>query len=105
MNNTISNKVENKEDLVIFILSLVSLMFFTFLFVNGYILKIDITIVGVFQQILTLPIMLGTMVLFGFAIKSIVSKKISLKKYPIWSLLILTTVIIITVGSFFVEGM
>ena len=91
----------NKE-LYVFWGSLMCLMYFSFLFINTYIIKSKNVTIGVFQELLTIPFMLGSLVLLVFALKFCISSKFSLRNYSLYSLLILNIVIAITWGSFFV---
>ena len=105
MNRSDRLKTNSKKDYYILLLSLLTLIYFTFLFLNAYHLKYDFFIIGFFRELLTIPFMLGAVVLFVFALKSVLANKISIRNYSIWSLLILTVIIIVTVGSFFVPGL
>lgn len=93
------NKKINKE-LYVFWGSLMCLMFFSFLFINTYIIKSKNVTIGVFQELLTIPFMLGSLVLLVFALKFCISSKFSLRNYSLYSLFILIVVIAITWGSF-----
>ncbi len=93
------NKKINKE-LYVFWGSLMCLMFFSFLFINTYIIESKNVTIGVFQELLTIPFMLGSLVLLVFALKFCISSKFSLRNYSLYSLFILIVVIAITWGSF-----
>ena len=95
----IMNKNTNKE-LYIFWGSLMCLMYFSFLFINTYIIKSKNVTIGVFQELLTIPFMLGSLVLLFFALKCCISSKFSLRNYSLYSIFILTIIIAITWGSF-----
>jgi hypothetical protein len=94
-----SNLKKNK-DFYIFIGSLICLIYFSFLFINTYILKSENVIIGFIQELFTLPLLLGTIVLLIFSIKFSISRKFSLKSYAVWSFIILVLLITVTFGSF-----
>ena len=93
------NKKTNKE-LYVFWGSLMCLIYFSFLFINTYMIKSENVIIGVFQELLTIPFMLGSLVLLVFAIKFCISSKFSPKNYSLYSLFMLIVVIVIAWGSF-----
>jgi hypothetical protein len=102
MNKTIK-KTNNKREIIIFSLCIISLIYFTLLFSNTYFFNFQHLLIGVFQEILTIPFLIGLLVLLIFSIKDGLSNKFSFKHYSIWSLLILIIIIIITWGSFIIQ--
>ncbi len=84
----------------LFILSLIALGYFTLLFLNGYVIKSDFIIIGVIQEITTIPMLLFVLFLFYFSIKFCSENKFSLRKSSFWSFAILTCLVTIIIGSF-----
>jgi hypothetical protein len=85
----------------LFYASLVVVGYFLFLFLNAYLIKSKFVLIGVFQELITIPMLLGQLILFGFSIKYSISDKFSMKKYSTWSFIILLVSILSTWGSFF----
>jgi hypothetical protein len=89
------------NDKNLFLVSLMIALFFTFLYLNHYYFKIDFVLIGVFQELLTLPTMVFQVVLLVIATMNFVSNKYALKPYSILSMGILLTSSILTWGSLF----
>jgi hypothetical protein len=93
----------DKNELLIFRASLLLIAYFGFLFLNTYVLKFDYTLIGVFQEILTIPLMLFTLLLLFFSVRNFVSNRYVLKSYAFLSTILLMSVVAITFGSFFLN--
>lgn len=96
-------QIRIKGSKTIFILCILVLMYFGFLLLNSEVFKFDFVLIGVLQEVLTLPIMFGQLLLVIFSIKNFIESKYSYKTYPIWSLLILLVVNIFIWGSFIID--
>jgi hypothetical protein len=64
------------------------------------VLKLDYFIIGFFQELVTIPIMIGALALFVLAIISVYLEGFSIKSYAFWSMIILLIMIIVIFGSF-----
>ena len=94
------NKTNTDLDLVIFLASIASLLYYTFMSLNTHYFNFDnVILIGV-QQLITLPLMLGTLVMMGLTIKSLVTNKFSIKTYAFGSVIILTGTIILLISWF-----
>jgi hypothetical protein len=89
------------NDKYLFLASLMIAIFFTFLYLNNIYFKINFVLIGLYQELLTLPTMVFQVVLLVIATMNFVSNKYSLKTYSAWSVVILLTSSILTWGSFF----
>ncbi|BDD08072.1 hypothetical protein FUAX_05040 [Fulvitalea axinellae] len=94
-----SNTKPNKE-LYLFLGSLVCLAYFSFLFLNTYAFHSESTIIGVFQELLTIPFLLLSITLLVFAIKLGISNRFSPRHFSLYTVLIMAVVVSVTWGSF-----
>jgi hypothetical protein len=62
---------------------------FCLLCLNAYIVKSDFVLIGVFQELLTLPLMLIQLALFVLSIMYCMNDKFRIKSYSLWTFLIL----------------
>src|SRR5688572_12707613 len=92
----------NKNGRNIFLISLLLLSYFSFLFLNTYVLELNFTAISVIQEILTIPAMVLTIVMLVFAIRIFINSRYAMKSYAFLSTVLLTAVMIVTWGSFFV---
>ncbi|HEU5292140.1 MAG TPA: hypothetical protein VFU05_15925 [Cyclobacteriaceae bacterium] len=92
----------NKNEVRIFILSLALITYFGFLFLNAYVLKLEYTAIRVFQEILTIPMIISAPVLLVFAIRMFLTNGKRPASYAFFTMLLLVSLIAITWGSFFV---
>lgn len=91
-----------KNEIRIFLLSIILIIYFGFLFLNVYVLKLEYTLIGVFQEILTIPLMLLSPVLLVFSIRNFIAKRYAIVSYAFLTIILLISLIIVTWGSFFV---
>jgi len=94
------NSKYNNEVLV-FSLSLLCLIYFALLFLNSYVLNYNSTLIGVFQELLTIPFLLGTLGLWVISGRSVYLEKFAIKNISCWSFIILTILSTLVFGSFF----
>jgi len=52
------------------VMSLILLMYFSFLHVNSEYWYLDYVLIGVVQELISIPMLLGTLVLFGLRIRN-----------------------------------
>lgn len=90
-------KFNNK---ILFYVSLLFVAYFSFLFLNAYIIKSDATFIGVFQELLTIPMLIAELLLFAFSIKRSLEQGFSLKSYSFWTVFIFFVLVMVTWGSF-----
>ena len=90
------------SDKNLFFASLAIVSFFSFLYLDAHYFKIDAVLIGVFQELLTLPLMLIQVALLVFAFMNFISNKYSFKNYSIWSVGLLLTSSMLTWGSLFI---
>jgi len=83
---TIYHKTAGK---VFFFISLGVVTYFCFLLLNSYVLHLKFTAIGVFQELLTLPLLLFQLVLLVFSVINCINEKFRIKSYHFWSFLIL----------------
>ena len=89
------------SDKNLFFASLTIVAFFGFIYLNSYYFKSDFVLIGVFQEMLTLPLMVLQVALLILASMKFSSSKYSFKNYTIWSLGLLLTSSVLTWGSLF----
>jgi len=91
----------NKSDSIlsfnklVFLLSILISFFFFFLFLNSYLFNLDFIIIGVFQELLTIPFMIGELLLLICSIIGFAYDKFLLKSYAFSSIILLIVNIIL----------
>ncbi len=88
---------------LLFGLCLALLSYFVLLNLNSYYRHFSFVLIGVVQEMVTIPFMFFELALLFIPIKSFISTKFSVKQYPFYSLLVLTISILISWGSFFLS--
>ncbi len=86
----------------LFWISLVIVSHLAFTFLNYRYFKLDFVLIGVFRELLTIPLFILQFVVLFFALKNFFSAKTSLKTYSLFTAIILGTSSVLTFGSFFV---
>lgn len=81
--------------------SILSSLFLLLMYLNATVFQSDFVLIGVFQELLTIPSVLIQPVLLFLAFKVFIREKYSVKSYSCFSILILSTSIIIILTSFF----
>ena len=94
-------KNNTKNEKYMFLWSVISLVYFTLLFLNSYIIKSDFVLIWVFQELLTLPFLGLVIFLYVISIKSNLKYKFSPKTYAFWSMIILNIILISMILSFY----
>ena len=93
-------KINNNQ---LFITSLIISGYFAFLFLNAYVIKLENVIIGVIQELVTIPALLILLFLFFFSIKRSIRDKFSIKEYSFWAFVVLFVTVIVTFGRFYCE--
>lgn len=91
------------NDKSLFWVSAAVVSYFGFIYLNHYYFHIDLVLLGVFQEMLLIPLMALQLVLLFFSIKNLVFAKFSLRTYSFPTVCILLISSVLTWGSFFVE--
>lgn len=89
-------KIDSKK---LFYISSCIAGYFLLLCINAYILKSDFILIGYFQELLTIPMLLIQLFLFIFSIKYCIKDKFRVNKYPFWTFFVLLVSILFTFGS------
>ena len=84
----------------VFSISVFLLLYFSFLFLNFTYFNLDFVLIGVFQELLTLPAMLVTLVLFVLLVVATFKKQYTLQNYIYGSMVILFAILTSIVISF-----
>lgn len=90
---------KNSKEPIIFYLSLFCLVFFSMLLMNTYIIKSENTIFGALQETLTIPMLLGNLVIFIFSLKTFIRTKFN-NNFNTVSLVISSIILVISIVSF-----
>ena len=77
-------------DKTIFVLSICALLYLSFLHVNSYYFKVESIALGVVQELITIPIIMGQLVLLFVAWKRFKRTAYSVKTYAFASFVVLT---------------
>ena len=75
--------------------------YFCLLCLNAYVIKSDFVLIGVFQELFTIPLLLFQWVLLILSIIYCIQNKFRLKTYSFWSFLILLVSNTCLLASFF----
>lgn len=92
--------ITNKK---LLIAAIIITMFFTFLFLNTYVFKSKVVLIGVFQELLTIPMLLLEVVIFFLSVKKIVKNNTLLNPQLLCASLLMLTSILVTFGSFLIN--
>ncbi|RZA02285.1 MAG: hypothetical protein EOP47_07440 [Sphingobacteriaceae bacterium] len=84
----------------LFILSIITVVFFSLLFLNAYVLKSEYVLIGVIHEMTTIPMLLFLAFLVYFSVKFSLKDRFSIKKASFWSLAMLICLVVVLVGSF-----
>ncbi len=91
-----SEIISNKN---LFYFSLLTAGYFILLCVNAYIIKSDFILIGVLQELLTLPMLIIQLFLFLISIKHCIKDKFRIRQYSFWAFSILLVGNLSTLGS------
>ena len=84
----------------LFFVSLVVVGYFCLLCLNAYFFKSNFVLIGVFQELLTLPLLLFQLALLFFSIMHCIKDKFRIITYSFWTFLILLISNSFFLGSF-----
>lgn len=85
---------------VLFHISWLSALYFILLCLNTYVIKSDFVLIGVVQELITIPIILGQFVIAVVSAISWVKEDFGKKGYVFWTFLISLCNSLFVVGSF-----
>ena len=85
----------------LFFVSLGVIGYFCLLFLNAYVVKSDLILIGVFQELLTLPLMMFQLTLLVFSVLHWIKDRFRIKTYSFVSLLILLASNFFILASFY----
>jgi len=88
---------------ILFFVSLGVIGYFCLLCLNTYIIKSDFVLIGVFQELLTLPLLLVQLALFILSIIHSINDKFRFNSYSLWTFLILLVSNSIFLGSLIIS--
>ncbi|GAB5527938.1 MAG: hypothetical protein Roseis2KO_58100 [Roseivirga sp.] len=105
MQNEVSVKKPVKSQLVsekqLLAISLAIATYFLTIFLLNF-FEVDFTLIGVFRELLTVPMLLGQLIFLVMGLAILVRRKESKRKYlTVMSILLLATSSLLTIGSFF----
>ena len=83
--------------------SLAVVGYFCLLSLNAYIIKSDFVLIGVFQELLTLPLLLLQLVLLVLSVMHCIKDKFRIKTYSLWTFLVLLISNSIFIGSIIIS--
>lgn len=81
-------------------ISIITSMFLLLIYLNSKIFKIDFVLIGVFQELLTIPSILAQPVLLFLSLRKLISIKFKMKSYAFFTSIISLVTMILTWGSF-----
>lgn len=74
--------------------------YFGLLFLNGYVIRSNFVLIGVFQELLTIPLILLQLLLLVVGAIHCVSDRFRIRTYSFWSFIILLIMNSLVFGSF-----
>lgn len=83
-----------------FFVSLGVVGYFCVLCLNAYVVKSDFIFIGIFQEMLTLPLVLLQSVLLVFSVLRCMKDKFRVKTYSFWSFILLSASNLFVINSF-----
>ncbi len=87
----------------LFILSVTVFVYFSILLLNSYVFKWEFSLLGVFQELLTIPMLIFQVVLLIIAFKRSVKNKFAIKNLSFWSFVFMLISCLATFGSFITQ--
>ena len=82
-----------------FYISIITSLFLLFIYLNSTVFKLTFVLIGVFQELLTIPCILTQPILLFLSLKKFIRIKFKVKSYTFCTLIITLTVTILTLGS------
>lgn len=96
--------MNNDLKLVLFHISWISSLYFILLCLNTYVLKSDFVLIGVFQELITIPITLGQFAIVVISAILWAKESFRAQGYAFWTFLIALCNSLFVLGSFFGWG-
>jgi hypothetical protein len=93
-------KLINSKNLFYFSFAIAG--YFLLLYINGYIIKSEHILIGFFQNLLTIPMLIIQLLALFVSIKFCIKEKFQIKKYSFWAFFILLISSLFTLGSIFI---
>ena len=93
--------ISGKE--IIFHISIVASLFLLFIYLNSTILKLNYILIGVFQELLTIPCILIQPVLLFLSLRRFIKIKFKVKSYTFYTLILSLMTMILTWGSLIIN--
>jgi len=93
----------HKDEKIIFLLSIISLLYFGFLLLNAKYFRIQAIALSVIQELFTIPVIVGQFVLLYFAWRKFKLSGYSLSTYAFASMIIVAGLICFVLVTFLVK--
>lgn len=93
----------HKDEKIIFLLSIISLLYFGFLLLNAKYFRFQAIALGVLQELFTIPVIVGQIVLLYFAWRKFKLSGYSLSAYAFASMIIVTGLICFVLVTFLLK--
>ena len=93
--------ISGKE--IIFHISIIASLFLLFIYLNSTILKLNYILIGVFQELLTIPCILIQPVLLFLSLRRFIKIKFKVKSYTFYTLILSLMTMILTWGSLIIN--
>ena len=89
----------NFTDKIIFYISIITSTFLLLIYLNSTVFKIDFVLIGVFQELLTIPSILVQPIILFLSLRRFIRIKFKLKSYVFCALILSLITTILTFGS------
>lgn len=86
----------------ILIAAIMVALYFAILFSNTYIFKSDAVLIGVFQEVLTIPMLILQFVVLFLAVKKMIESKTLHDLRLLCASMLMLASVVVTLGSFFI---
>ena len=86
----------------ILITAIIVVVYFTILFFNAYVFKSDVVLIGVFQEMLTMPMLVLQFVVLFLAVKKMIEIKTLYNLQLLSASILIFVSTVVTLGSFFI---
>ncbi|MFD1162946.1 hypothetical protein [Hwangdonia seohaensis] len=89
-------------DKVIFCASVITSAFLLFIYLNSTVFKLNFVLIGVFQELLTIPSILAQPILLFLSLRRLIRIKFKVKSYVFCASIVSLITTILTFGSFII---
>ena len=97
------NMNRKKNERIIFLLSILSLVYFGFLLLNAEYFRFESIALGVIRELFTIPVIVGQFILLYFAWKKFKLRGYSIMTYAFVAMIIVTGLICFILASFLIK--